>query len=416
MKSLFHKIFLENWQRKLVALMLAIITWLVVNHSLSITKTLHDIPVKIVNIPLGKTVEGMQANNILSKKISLRLTGNKKILEELSDGDLQVIIDAEGKKDQWVASVSKKNLLSFNPDINIMQGVNKITQQDVLLIKLTNLITEKIPIVVTNPIGEAPSGYQFLDIWPYQLYLTVQGPEKIVKQLKSKGLKLTFNLNNVNKRELDAIYESKKNEEISFLVPDEWKKISYAPLSDVPLQIDDPRAKLLRIDFALTQNIALDTPIPFAIFFPLKFLSQINPTNCSIMPNDFIQIKNGLPMISEELYARNTSRLFIDIVKERMQIVIIPTYKAEKLDFLWSVQFIYPHELEDRYVAKILAGPADDSIQELQPHLREEYLRNRFHSYMHRFRLYLSNHKKLSLNISLEDSQIEVTPKVSDTP
>jgi hypothetical protein len=38
MKSLLIKLFIENWQRKLISLILAIVIWLMINHSIAITK------------------------------------------------------------------------------------------------------------------------------------------------------------------------------------------------------------------------------------------------------------------------------------------------------------------------------------------------------------------------------------------
>jgi hypothetical protein len=53
---------------------------------------------------------------------------------------------------------------------------------------------------------------------------------------------------------------------------------------------------------------------------------------------------------------------------------------------------------------------SNDELADVQPNLREEYLRNRFRSYMNRFRLYTPNHKKLSLKIELQANAISVTP------
>ena len=77
-----------------------------------------------------------------------------------------------------------------------------------------------------------------------------------------------------------------------------------------------------------------------------------------------------------------------------MEMVIIASPKTERETLLWNVQFMYPHELEDRYVAKVLSE-ASDEVLDMQPHLREDYLRNRFRSYMNRFRLYTPKNQKL---------------------
>ena len=119
MRTFLKKLFIENWPRKLISLGLAIIIWIVVNHSITITKTFHNVPVKIINIPKDQMVEGLSLNNYLKKKITLTLTGNKKALEDLIGSDLKVIIDASEKGDEWVVSITTNNLMCINPDIDI---------------------------------------------------------------------------------------------------------------------------------------------------------------------------------------------------------------------------------------------------------------------------------------------------------
>ena len=115
-------------------------------------------------------------------------------------------------------------------------------------------------------------------------------------------------------------------------------------------------------------------------------------------------------MINYPLYASGVSQLFTEIVKDMIQIVVIANPKSERDTLLWNAQFIYPHELEDRYVARIMSD-ADNEDDQVQPHLREDYLRNRFRSYMNRFRLYTPQNKKLVLKIELQANTITVTPQ-----
>ena len=107
---------------------------------------------------------------------------------------------------------------------------------------MTKLVTDKIPILVTKPIGEAPRGYQFVDIWPYSLYLKVSGPEEVIKRLKVKKQRITYNLSDISKAQLDDIATTSSNpsEVVSFFVPEEWKQIHIPALSDAPLEINDP--------------------------------------------------------------------------------------------------------------------------------------------------------------------------------
>ncbi len=126
--------------------------------------------------------------------------------------------------------------------------------------------------------------------------------------------------------------------------------------------------------------------------------------------NDFIIKKNGMKVLSLPLYTQGMSRLFLDIVKDMLQITITASPKSERDTLLWSAQFINPHELENRYVAKVIAESPDTSLDVL-PMLKEEYLRNRFRRYMNRFRFFTENQQKLNLKIKLQSNSISVIPQ-----
>lgn len=404
MKSLFRYLFIDNWQRKLIATVLAIIIWLVVNHTLTGTKIFNNVPVKIINIPNGKTIEGMHPNGVLNKRISLTVVGNKPLLDALSSNDIEVVVDASGKNGEWLATITKKNIISLNPDLNISTGIDRVSHSS-FPIHMSKLVTEKIPIIVTQPIGEAPRDYLFLDIWPYRLGMTVTGPEEVVKRLKTKSPKLTFNLNDISKSDLDALPQG---DEVSFFVPNEWKHITLPGISDTPLFIDDPQAKTLRLDFVRCDLLPLDNPIPISLYYPPEFSDQLNPNNCQLSISGPIKKLHGQNMITGALYVKGVSRLFVEVVSDMLQIVIIAAPKSVRPSLEWSIQFINPHVLEDKYVSKLLSDTNDDEIRDIQPNLREEYLRNRFRSYMNKFQLYKSEDKPLKLQIELESGKVVV--------
>ena len=410
--TLLKRLFLENWIRKLISLILAMITWMIVNHSMKETKVIQDVPVRVINLAPGKTIEEMQANGILNERMSLTLYGNKSLLDELSNTDLEVVFDASDKPNEWVATVGKKDLVSLNPDFNLNKAIARVTGNE-RTIRQSKLATEKIPITITQPIGEAPSGYQYLDVFPYQLHITVTGPEEMVKKLKNRGgLKLTFNLGDISASELDILQANEKRhtDEISFFVPNSWKKVALPGLSETEVEIDDPQAKGLRIDFSRQDLLPIGAPIPVTVFFPPKYSNLLNPDGNSLTINDFITEKNGVKMITAPLCAQGISRCFLDLVKDRIQIVILAAPKSEREHLLWNVQLIYPHELEDRFVARVMAESSDE-LRDLQPHLRADYLRNRFRTYMNHFRLYTPNHQKLRLKIELDGSSISAVPE-----
>ncbi len=417
MKTQFLQFFVSNWQRKAVSLLLAVIIWLVVNHSLTSTKTLSNVAVRVINIPSGKTIEGIQASGKLNKKLSLSLVGNSNLLEDLNSTDIEVVIDASNKSDEWIATITKKNLVSLNPELDISKGISRVYHPN-FIIRLTKLVTEKIPIFLTQPIGEAPREYQFLDVWPYKLYLTVSGPEEVIKRLKLKEQKLTFNLNDISKAQLDAIASNQSSEQssevISFFVPDQWKQINIPLLSDAPIEIDDPLAKSLRIDFVHCNLLPINAPILVDMFYPQEFATTLNPLKYQIQPSSLVKNDNGVFFINTPLYAKGADRLFIQIVKDMIQVLVIASPPSLRKSLDYSIQFVNPRQLEDTYVRTLVSDVSDEDLRQMKPHLREEYLRNRFRSYMNRFQLFTAEDTKFELNAYFEGHNVVVEEKSSN--
>lgn len=405
--TLLKKIFLENWQRKLISLIIAMIIWMVVNRSMTAVKTIPNVSVRITHLPEGKTIEGLQENGLLNRRIAVTLQGNRSILEDLAAKDLEVVLSAKDQPDEWVAEINKKHFVCLNSGLDFSKGVSVVTAPD-LILKKSKLVTEKIPVLVSPPIGEVPKGYQFLDIWPYQLFLRVTGPEETIKKLKQRGLKLTFNLNDIERSELDALQTKAGSEdEVSYPVPESWKKISIPSLSATPFPLDDPMASLLRIEFSKQELFPLAAPLPVTVFYPPKYSPTINPETYPLSLSEALMKRNGVLQLSFPVYAQGVSRLFLEIVKERLQLVVMASPKTERESLEWSVQFLGAQELENRYVAKMLSELADET-RDIQPQMREEYLRSRFRLYMNKLCLYNHKKEKLSLDVQLEANAISV--------
>ncbi|MBS0647618.1 MAG: hypothetical protein JSS10_00165 [Verrucomicrobia bacterium] len=403
--SLFRYLLLNNWERKVISLFLAVVIWLFVNQSLTTTKVLENVAVRLINIPAGTTVEGLQPNGMLSKKIPLTLQGNKTELAQISSHDVEVVLDALDKSGEWFATITRKNLNSINPDIDLSKAIKRVVLQQ-LQVNFTRLVTEKIPVFVTQPIGESPRDYQFLDVWPYRLNMTVSGPEEVIKQLKAKGINLTFNLNDITRSDLEA--EENKSDEVSFYVPDDWKQISIPSLSDRPFDIDDPQAMDLRIDFVRSDLHPIAKAIPINLFFPPEHSLTLNPETYSLALSGLVQQFHGLYLLRKSLYAKGVSRLFIELVQDMLEISILLSPKTEKKSLDWSVQFLNPRILEDKYVSILMSDDGDTEKDPSFARRREEYLRARFRQYMNRFQLYKSDREKFELNVEIRDHQIVV--------
>lgn len=408
MRTFLKKLFLDQWDYKCISLLLAVIIWVAVNHSQSTSKILEKVAIRVINIPPGFTVAGLLPNGILSERISLTVSGKKLFLEEISSSDVEIVIDGTDKTSESNITLSKKHLVSLNPDIDLHKSITRIAPCRFPL-QMLRLITEKIPIRLSRPIGEAPGNYEFVDVWPYNLHLTTSGPEPVIKDLKERGLTLTLNLNDISKNDLDNIPTSTTGyqDEVCFTVPNDWKKISIPALSDQPIEINDPRADDLRIDFIRADLHLINRPIPISLFYPTEYNFSLNPETYSTCKGNFIKTIHGIHYIHKPLYAKGVSKLFIEVVQDMLQLSVMLSTKNDKRSLDWCIQFINPSLLEENYLFR-LRDIADETIRKDKTDpdfakIQENYLRNRFRKYMHQLQLYTTPNKKFDLRIDVKD-------------
>lgn len=408
MESLINKLFFHQWQRKLVALLTATVIWIFVNQSITSSKIIPSVPIRVINLPTDKTIQGLLPNGFLSKRTTLTLTGTKDVIDQLEPGDVEVILDISNLPNDGIVQITKKNLVSLNPNFNLPKHVTSVSHPE-FVIKMSPILTEKIPIIIHPPIGDPPKGYEFLDIWPIKLTQTVSGPQEQVLSLKNQGLELTFNLNDITKEQLDALpgnglYE----DEISFYVPDQWKKVVIPFSTRGPEAINDPDAKNLQLNFLRQQMLPIKNELPIHVFYPLKYSATINPDTYPLAPSAFVQFKNHVAVLPLPLFASNVSKLFLEIIKDNIELdlVAVPPTEREKLE--WGVNFIDENHLEDTYVAFLLSNSKGLDSPQSKNREREKHYRQRFRLYMQRFTLYISPQHKLELESRLEDGKIRL--------
>ncbi|WP_068468233.1 hypothetical protein [Candidatus Protochlamydia phocaeensis] len=409
MESLINRILLYQWQRKLVALITATVIWIFVSHSITATKTVPFVPVRVINLPPDKTIPGMLPNGFLAKRTALTLSGTKDVIEQLEPGDLEILLDVSNLPNEGIVQITKKNLVSLNPNVNLLKHITSVSHPE-FVIKMSAMLTEKIPVLIHHPIGEAPKGYEFLDSWPITLTQTVSGPQEQVLNLKNQGLELTFNLNEITKDQLDALQPNGPyDDEISFYVPDQWKKIVIPFSTRGPEPLNDPEAKYLHLSFLRQQLIPIKNELPIHIFYPIKYSSTINPDTYALASNNFVQMKNQIPVLKVPLFVSNVSKLFLEIVKDNIELEIVTAPKTEREKLEWGVGFIDDSHLEDTYVAFLLSNmKASTGQTQAKTQEREKHFRQRFRNYIQRFTLYLAPHQKLEVDSSLDDKQIRV--------
>lgn len=394
-----------------MAILAALVMWLFVNHSITETKTIPNVPIRIVNLPSDKTIKGLLPNRLLSKRVTLTLSGTKDVIQEIEPGDLEVLLDVStADQDEWIVSIGKKNLVSLNPSIDLQHNITQVAHNE-FVIKLSRLVTEKIPVRILPPIGHPPTNYEFLDIWPQKLMQTLSGPEEEIQNLKTQGLDLTFDLNNVSQTELDRMTTSlfgKHNDEVSFFVPNKWQRI-LIPYNNTYEEINDPDAMNLRMDFLRKELLPLRKEVPIRVYYPIEYSSIINPLTYPLKPNEVIQSKNNMNILTTPLYARDVSQLFLDIISDHMELVIVAAPKSEREILLWSFEIVDPNALENTYIAFLLAnltkeGNGDESLLKK----KEGMYRQRFRDYIYRLSLYNAKEQKFHLESILDDDGVVV--------
>jgi len=404
------RIFFHHWQRKTLAFFTAVVVWLLVNNSINTTRVIPNVPIRVINLATNKTIDGLLPNGLLTKRLTLTLTGNKEVLDNVGPGDLEVIIDASDQYDHWIPKVGRKNIVSTNPEIDIFHNISDVTYND-FVIKLSELVTAKIPITIVPPVGEPPQGYQFLDIWPGKLYHTISGPEEQVERLQAKGLDLVFDLNAITVEELEELRESQDTvqaDEVSYFVPSRWKQVTIPFLNNELQEINDPDAQNLRIDFLKHDLLPITTELPLRVFYPVKQSATLNPYNLTLASSSIIHNNNGVMTLAIPLFVRDVSRLFLEVVSDHIEIAIIAEPSKNTEGLRWSVQFINPHRLEERYVRWLTPNHNNSKVHKDRPSQRENYLRHRFREYMQKFELFKSSYQPLQLEAKIQGRIIKV--------
>jgi hypothetical protein len=244
-------------------------------------------------------------------------------------------------------------------------------------------------------------------VWPKKIYHSISGPEDDVRSLVEEGIELQFDLASISKEELDTLQEeSVQNDEVSFLVPDSWKKIRIPYLNNATQVLQGGEASDIRLDFLFEEKIPLNTSIPIWLFYPSKAVHEIP---FKIKPNEFIQERNGSLFFASPLFAANVSRLFIDTVRENLEIIVFPT--SDKPTFCWEPQFVAMEYIEALYVSRAMVMEGESKSKGTsRAHIiqQREYHRARFHEYMHRLRLFHDKTVPLSLTIMPSDGFLNI--------
>ncbi|MDF2549478.1 MAG: hypothetical protein K0S07_545 [Chlamydiales bacterium] len=410
----------HHWQQKLMALVAACSIWLIMNHSITTTCVIPNVALRVVNLPSDKTVNDLLPTGYLARRLNLTVTGTKGVVENLQPEDLEVVIDAKDKGDEWIVQLSRKNLVAHDPEIDLYRVVSQVSHGEFIL-KLSRRVTKKIPVRILPARGEPPSGYQFLDVWPQMLHHTVTGAEEIVSKLEMREIDLVFDLSTISQEELDALTSTDnklRRDEVRFFVPESWKMIEIPFYGKERQAINDVAAKNLHIDFLRKELLPVDWDLPLRIYYPEKTSDQINPGTHTILPSPLAIERNHLLFLNLNLYVKDVSRLFLDMVRGFVELTAVASPNPERGTLEWGVQFINPAKLEESYVKELIQSESLDSDKWFKRDLasREQFFRHRFREYMQKFTLFHAENRPLTLELRLEKGGLSLQEPYSSFP
>src|SRR5262249_32729589 len=140
-----------------------------------------------------------------------------------------------------------------------------------------------------------------------------------------------------------------------FQVPDSWKRVQIPFLHDMKQEINSPEAKNIHIDFLRKDLLPLDREVLIRVFYPLPTLNQFSPESHPLMPGEGVIKKEGVFAITQPLFVDEVSRLFLDVVRDYIEVVIIAAQKEPHEPLQVSVNFIDPRSLEEVYLQSLLS-------------------------------------------------------------
>lgn len=400
----------NNWQRKLFALFLACSVWAFTNQTINETKELIGVPIRIVNLPSNRTIEGILPNGILGRRVNISVTGSKHLLERLTSDDLEITLDASTAPAEWLVHITKKNLTNLNPEFNLKEELTSVSNQD-FIINLQKLVTADIPVTL-NAKGNLPRNFMYLGIWPLQVTQTVSGPEEQIERLKLEGFELTFDLSDISRQELIELKPPKSgsysSDVVAFAIPDKWKRV-YIPFLTPPWQqINDPAGETLWIEFLKKRFHPINRKIPVRVYYPMQTSDSINPETYPLATNSLIAEKDGIYYLNRDLYAYEVSFLFLENVRNSMEIAIIADGERRE-NLKWSVEVMDTAALEENYIDH-LSEQFRENIPggKAPPKSQEEAWRNRFRGFMQNIALFVSPNHRLELTCRMKEGQIVV--------
>jgi YbbR domain-containing protein len=408
MRSILKKIFIANWQRKLISLILAIIVWLLLNNLIITTKSFNEIPVKVTSMPSGFTMDHMLSDNYLDFKVPIQITGKKNFLDSISSSDLEIVVDGQHKIKDWIVQLNKNNLKIKSSKKDFLKNIKSI-EHDEFILKPTNIISEKCSVLV-NVKGNPPIGYEFINVYPRTFHITVYGSQRSIEKIKKEGIYLNVDLNMISEEDLESIIEDdhlQTKDEIIFSVPNSWKKINLPSQLNSYYQLDNSNSELLYINLIKKNPVQISNSLPISFFINPKQNLKSLIHNYEIVENEYITKVNDIYLLKMPIYVSGVSDILLNLIKDMIQVSIFPSNKNSSTKYNWSCQIINVKKIEEEYVQKASQIYLNHSTINQDPNYIST-LKNLFKASVNNFKLCTKDGKDLSLDIRVDDENQKI--------
>ena len=187
---------------------------------------------------------------------------------------------------------------------------------------------------------------------------------------------------------------------MSYYVPESWKKVQIPFLHDAKQELNGPEARHLRIDFLKKELLELGSSLPVTIFYPLANSNLVNPETHPLVAGEGLELRHDIVVVAKPLLVSNVSRLFLDIVKQKLEYIVIADTKDASKPLEYVLECVDWQRMEDVYV---------ELFKELPQ--KEAYFRDRFRIYLQNMELYVAKDTPFILEPFMHSNSIHVSSK-----
>jgi len=176
-------LFLRNLRAKLIAFLLAVVTWYVVHGAISHEYELVNVPVTVSLTPGWAVLEQSV------ESVSIRFRGSREDIRELKSDTVQVIMDLRDAEKQ-----GERRITLRPQDVRAPGNARPLSFRPAGMVFTLDEEGEKMVSVKTHLVGELPPGVELTSISAEPVTVLLVGPETLLEdqeEIRTQPLDLT---------------------------------------------------------------------------------------------------------------------------------------------------------------------------------------------------------------------------------